>query len=253
MTIWKIALLEDNIEFLLDRIRNLESIEQVKVVAHATNSEKFLELVKQTKPDAIQVDIELKNDSMSGLDIAYKLNLPVLFVSSENAKHIKDIEHLRIEQDIVVDHITKPFTENAYIKGVHRFIKDLYIRNASEFKINSNHTGTGIPYDSIVFLTSDKMEGSESNNKMIYFNNQPPKKLVDFSFTKMSEKGFQTSHFITIHRSFRVNIKHIKKYDHLKFVVEVEAYSSKGKLELKKLPVSENFRPAIRKLFPRTL
>lgn len=253
MTIWKLALLEDNLDFLQDRIRNLESIEHVKVVGSATNSNDFLKLVQQTNPDAILVDIELHNDSMSGLDIAYKLNLPVLFVSSENAKHIKDLEHLKIEQDLVVDHITKPFTESAFLKSVHRFVKDIYIRNASEFKMNLKQTRNGIPYETIVFLSSDKMEGSESNNKMIYFNNQPPKKLVDFSFSKMEEKGFHPNQFVTIHRSFRVNIQQIKRYDQSKFVVEVEAVSSTGKLELKALPVSENFRPAVRKLFPRTL
>jgi DNA-binding LytR/AlgR family response regulator len=247
MTIWKLAILEDNQELLEDRKRNLQVIENVEVVASADNSVDFLRQVREIKPDAILVDIDLKNDSMNGLDIAYKLNLPVLFVSSENAKHIKDIENLKLEHELIVDHITKPFTENAFIKTVKRFIKDIYIHNAAEFKFNEDQTRQGYKYDSIVFLSADKMEGSESNNKMVYFNNQPPKKLIDFSFKKMEDKGFQSHHFLTIHRSFRVNKRHIKRYDRERFVIIVDAYSSAGKLEEKQLPVSENFRPEIKK------
>jgi DNA-binding LytR/AlgR family response regulator len=247
MKIWKLAILEDNQELLEDRKRNLQGIENALVVAASDNSADFLKQVRETKPDAILVDIDLKNDSMNGLDIAYKLNLPVLFVSSENAKHIKDFENLKLEHDLIVDHITKPFTDKAFIKTVERFIKDIYIRNAAEFKINENQTRQGYAYDSIDFLSADKMEGSESNNKMIYFNNQPPKKLIDFSFKKMEDNGFHPQHFLTIHRSFRVNKRHIKHFDRERFVIIVEAYSSKGNLEEKQLPVSENFRSEVKK------
>ncbi len=248
MKIWKLALLEDNIELLEDRKKNLACIENVSVVVASNNSTDFLKNVRETKPDAILVDIELKNDSMSGLDIAYKLNLPVLFVSSENARHIKDLEHLKLEHDLVVDHITKPFTDNAFIKSVRRFINDLNIQNVAEFKLNESHTRQGFPYDSIVFLSADKMEGSESNNKMIYFNDQLPKKLIDFSFKKMEDHGFHPHHFLTIHRSFRVNKRNIKRYDRERFMIIVDAYSSTGKLEEKQLPVSENFRTEVKKL-----
>ena len=249
MTIWKLALLEDNKELLNDRKKNLETIDNVKVVAWATNSEEFLSKVNETKPDAILVDIDLNGDSMNGLDVAYKLNLPVLFVSSENAKHIKDIENLKRDQDLIVDHITKPFSDATFIKTVQRFVKDIYIRNAAEFKLLESHTRNGLPYDSIVFMSADKMEGSESNNKLIYFNNQPHKKLIDFSFSKMENHGFHSSHFLTIHRSFRVNKRNVKKYDHTRFIVVVDAFSSTGKLEEKYLPVSENYRSEIRKYF----
>jgi DNA-binding LytR/AlgR family response regulator len=249
MKIWKLAILEDNDELLEDRKRNLESIEHACVVAASNNSTDFLRQVRETKPDAILVDIDLRNDSMNGLDIAYKLNLPVLFVSSDNPRHIKDLENLKLEHDLIVDHITKPFTDKAFIKTVERFIKDIYIRNAAEYKFQESQTRQGYHYDKIVFLSADKMEGSESNNKMIYFNDQPPKKLIDFSFKNMENHGFHPHHFLTIHRSFRVNKRHIKHYDKERFVIIVDAYSSTGKLEEKKLPVSENYRVEVRKYF----
>lgn len=247
MKIWKLAVLEDDQELLEDRKRNLQRIENVIVVAASYNSADFLKQVRETNPDAILVDIDLKNDSMSGLDIAYKLNLPVLFASSENARHIKDFENLKLEHDLIVDHITKPFTDNVFIKTVQRFIKDIYIRNAVEFKLIEHQTRQGYAYDSIVYLSADKMEGSESNNKMIYFNDQPPKKLIDFSFKTMEDRGFHSQHFLTIHRSFRVNKRHIKRFDRESSVIFVDAYSSKGNLEEKQLPVSENYFSEVKK------
>jgi DNA-binding LytR/AlgR family response regulator len=87
---------------------------------------------------------------------------------------------------------------------------------------------------------------------MIYFNNEQPKKLVDFSFKNMENHGFNSSHFLTIHRSFRVNKRHVKRFDQKNFTIIVEAYSSSGKLEEKHLPVSENYRSEV-KQFLRTL
>lgn len=247
MKIWKLAILEDNRELLEDRKRNLESIENVRVVSASDKSTDFLNQIRESKPEAILVDIDLREDSMTGMDIAYKLNLPVLFVSSDNAHHIKDIENLKLENDLIVDHITKPFTDSTFIKTVQRFIKDIYIHNASEYKFQENQTRQGFFYDSIVFLSADKMHGSESNNKMIYFNNQLPKKLVDFSFKKMEDNGFHTHHFLTVHRSFRVNKRHVKHYNRERNVILVDAVSSTGKLEEKEIPVSENYRVEVRK------
>jgi DNA-binding LytR/AlgR family response regulator len=253
MAIWKLALLEDNPDLLQDRILDLEKMDDVMVVAHATNSSDFLKQVAQTNPDAILLDIELRNDSMNGLDIAYKLNLPVLFVSSENAKHIKQLEHLKLEQDLVVDHITKPFTSKDFTKSVTRFLKDLKIAQPKLFKYKSKDTYRSVEFDSIVFLMSDKMEGSESNNKMIHFKNSPPDKLIDFSFSKMEDLGFDKSQFIKIHRSFRVNKNKIIRFDFSKSIVVVKYHSKNGKQEEIELEISENYRSAVREILKNTL
>ncbi len=186
---------------------------------------------------------------MTGLDIAFKLKLPVLFVSNENGRHIKDFESLKRDYDLIVDHITKPFSNEDFIKTVKLFIKDIYIRKDSEFKLPKDKTKTGIPYESIVFISSDKMEGSESNNKMIYFNDRLPQKLIDFSFSSMEKNGFDPTNFIKIHRSFRVNKNNIKNIDKSKNTVVIVAYSSSGKIEEKHLPISENYRSEIKKIF----
>jgi hypothetical protein len=52
----------------------------------------------------------------------------------------------------------------------------------------------------------------------------PSEKLIDFSFTKMEEKGLYSTQFVTIHKSFRVNKKYISKYDSKSASVELKVY-----------------------------
>lgn len=53
MKVWKLAILEDNQELLDDRKRNLEKIDNVKVVASAANSVDFLQQIRETKENKL--------------------------------------------------------------------------------------------------------------------------------------------------------------------------------------------------------
>ena len=99
--------------------------------------------------------------------------------------------------------------------------------------------------NSIVYLGTDKANGAESNNKQIFFSDRKPEILVDFSFSQMNKMGFNENKFITIHKSFRVNVDAIQQYQNT-HEVEVIVMNGQGKTEKKLLSVSENYR----KLFP---
>jgi len=64
----------------------------------------------------------------------------------------------------------------------------------------------------------------------------------------MEDKGLLKSQFITIHKSFRVNAKHIKAYHKSTESIEVEVFTAQGKLESKYLQVSENYQPLVKQL-----
>ena len=97
MTKIKIALLEDNKEQLKERRQILIDTGLADVAVWATSSGDFLNKINQTAVDALVVDIDLGGDSMNGLEVAFKLKLPVLFVSGHNAINLKDIETLKRE------------------------------------------------------------------------------------------------------------------------------------------------------------
>ncbi|MCG2612368.1 response regulator [Flavobacterium sp. SM15] len=246
--IFKTALLDDNKEQLQTNKIYLQGLGNVNVVTACSDSPTFLKEVKESKPDVLVLDLNLGDSYMTGMEVAYELKLPVIFVSSNTAQYIKEMEVLKRDFSICVDHLTKPFSELEFKKTVQRFLKEVH------FFGNQNYVhldfGTKrrikIAVDSIVYLSSDKANGAESNNKQIHFNDRPTEKLIDFSFSKMEERGLLKSQFITIHKSFRVNVNHIKHYNKKEETIEVEVLNTSGKLEIKKIPVSENYQSVLK-------
>lgn len=245
----KVAILEDNKELLKDLKMNLEDTGFVEVLAYSTNSEDFLQKVAISKPEAVLLDIDLLGDSMTGLDVAYKLNLPVLFVSAKTKDFFLNIEELNLNTSLPVEHLTKPISIERLNKILPKFIQEISNHNKSQFAYLDfgGNIQNKIAIDTIVYLCTDKANGAASNNKMIFFTNRKPEILVDFSYTKMEEKGLSKNTFIEIHRSYRVNAEKIH-YNNVTHEVEVEVYKANGKTELVKLPVAENFRKVVKKI-----
>jgi CheY-like chemotaxis protein len=246
----KAALLDDNKEQLTLNQQMLERLGLVSVVTACKSSEAFLEDVQTSQPEILFLDLNLGDSYMTGMEVAFKLKLPVLFVSSNTGQFIKEIEMLKRNYDLCVDHITKPFTEEEFIKTTARFLKEIELFKKEEFiHLDFGTTKRNkIAINSIVYLSTDKNNGAESNNKQIHFNNRKPENLIDFSFSKMEEKGLLKSNFITIHKSFRVNSKHIKAYHKSTESIEVEVFTFQGKIESKYLQVSENYQPLVKQL-----
>lgn len=245
----KVAILEDNKALLKELKENLDATGLVDVVAYASDSDSFLEQVGYVYPEALLLDIDLGGDSMSGLDIANALKLPVLFVSGKTRDYYPNIEELNLNSLMTIEHISKPITIEKLNKILPKFINEIRLMNQSQFVyLRFGETRRNkIAVDSIVCLCTDKENGSDSNNKLIYFTDRNKEVLVDFSFTKMEMNGLSMNKFITIHKSFRVNVDKIICYHSSTHVIEVAVYKSPGKTESMMLPVSENFRNDISK------
>ena len=243
----KIALLDDNQEQLERNQRFLKNL-AVEVVTASLSAKTFLQEVKLSKPEILVLDLNLGDSYMTGMEVAFELKLPVLFASSNTPEYVKEMERLKRDEVLCVDHITKPFTELEFQKTLTRFLQEVkFFGNQHHVTLDlGKQKRTKIALESIVYLVADKASGSESNNKEIYFNNRNKELLIDFSFTRMEEKGLTKSQFITIHKSYRVNVNHIIHYCKKSENVGVEVFTSSGKLETKHLPVSENYQSVLK-------
>ncbi len=223
---------------------DLAETQLVEVVVRATNSTEFLEKINTTKADALVLDIDLGGDSMTGLDIATNLKLPVLFVSGKTRDFYQGIEELNINSTIPVEHISKPITLDKLKKILPKFINEINAINRAKFiRLDfSDSKQNKIAIDTIVFIETETGNSGASNNKRIYFTDRNPETLFNFSLTKMEDKGFDKTQFIQIRSSHRVNADKIIRYNNSTHEIEVEVFKSIGKTEIKKLPVSENFR-----------
>jgi DNA-binding LytR/AlgR family response regulator len=240
----KVAILEDSPMLLKSLEEDLEETQIVEVIVRATNSTEFLEKINATKADALVLDIDLGGDSMTGLDIATNLKLPVLFVSGKTRDFYQGIEELNINSTIPVEHISKPITLDKLKKILPKFINEINAINRAKFiRLDfSDSKQNKIAIETIVFIETETGNSGASNNKRIYFTDRNPETLFNFSLTKMEDKGFDKTQFIQIRSSHRVNADKIIRYNNSTHEIEVEVFKSIGKTEIKKLPVSENFR-----------
>jgi DNA-binding LytR/AlgR family response regulator len=246
----KVAILEDNKLLLKELKQNLEDSGLVEVVAWALDTEDLINKIQDSLPEALILDIDISGDSMNGLDVAHKLQLPVLFVSGQTKDFYSFIEDLNINSENIIDHISKPITLNKLNKILPKFIKQIRLNESAEFIYLDFHESkrNRINVSHIVFLESDKQFGAASNNKRIYFIDRPPETLIDFSFSKMIDKGFDKTIFIQTHKSFRLNINRFRCYNNSNHTIEVEVINEQEKPEIKQIPVSENFQKTIRGL-----
>ena len=237
---YRIALLEDNSKLLERLAEYILKIQNIEIVLKSKNSDDFFEQLKTCYPDILVTDLDLGNDSLTGMEVAQELKIPVFFASVNTADYVENMEHLKRDAEICIDHITKPFTEEQFIKSFKRFLKEVELfSNFQYVYLDFNKTKRNkILIDDIVYLCADKQQGSESNNKQIHFTNRKPENLIDFSFSKMEEKGLLSTQFVTIHKSFRVNKKYIYKYHPKTQEIEIKVFDSSGNTKSTKLPVS---------------
>ena len=239
----KVAILEDSPMMLKSLEVDLEKTQLVEVIISATNSTDFLEKINAAKADALILDIDLVGDSMSGLDIANKLKLPVLFVSGKTIEFNHGIEELNMNSSIPVQHISKPITLDKLKKILPKFINEINTINRAKFiRLDfSESKRNKIEIDTIVYIETETGNSGASNNKRIYFTDNKPETLNNFSFVDMEKLGFDSKIFIQPHKSFRVNISKVKCYNN-EHTLDVEIKNDLKKNEVKKIPVSENYR-----------
>lgn len=241
----RIALLEDNPKQLDKLEAYLNQIPNVQIVLKSRDSDHFFQALPNINADILVADLDLGNDSMTGMEVAQEVKLPVFFASVNTADYIEDIENLKRDEEICVDHITKPFKEEQFVKSFKRFLQEVNFFSPPQYvTLDFNKKKNRILIDDIVYLCANK---NESNNKQIFFINSAPASLIDFSFTKMEESGLLKSQFITVHKSFRVNKKHIKCYHPKTEKIEVSIFDGHGKIKSDYIKVAENYQPMIRK------
>lgn len=240
----RIAIADDDEHALQMRQEYLADLdEQIEVLFAAESKKDFFKEYEKYKGclDALILDIEMETRH-AGLDIATELQIPVLFTSDYNADNLKTIEDLK-DSIPVVDTLSKPFSRDKFKSRVLKFREDILAKRIVESKIPLKVDGRYehfSSHDIVCICTAEKGEGAESNNKIVYFTNQRPITLCDFSFKKIAEWNLPSNPFRQIHKSYYVNVENILRHD--REGVEVEFFNEKNSKEHKKLPISDNYR-----------
>lgn len=251
----KFGILEDDPRVGNSIKTNLEKTGLVEVVLLETTSKVFLDKVNTNELDAVCLDIDLDGDTMSGLDVASLVNLPVIFTTGKTKDYISGIEEINFSKSTPVEHITKPITQDKLSKILPKLINEIKANQNSNFVIldfgELKHVK--IPISSVVCFETETGKSGLSGNKKIYFDNRKNETLIDVDFNDLEKAGLSKSVFIMPHRSFRVNVNKVQSYNEKTHELVVEVFKSSGKLEPKNIPVSENYRKLVRDELKRRL
>lgn len=237
----RIAVVEDEKMYLEDRCENLEEIKEdccIDVVFAVQSATEFFEQYNKCPDnvDLLVLDIELPG-SYSGLDIAFKVKKPVLFVSGNNTRYLSRIEDLTGIVK-VVRHLSKPVSDMCFKDTIRDICEDIRMRQAMAQKITFTIKGQKeqILASEIVFLES---LSDGTNNKKIYFISHKPLPLNDFSFKRIEDWCLRTVTIVQVQKGCYVNKSRIEKVGNGK--IQVMYQNDNGNSDKKIIEVSPNY------------
>jgi two-component system response regulator LytT len=222
-----ILIIEDELliaEMLKEMLLELEH----RVVAVAKNYDSALELLENHKEINFAIlDINL-SETKTGIDIAKKINqeykIPFVFLTSYSDKQtIKEAIAVKPESYLI-----KPFSKiDLYVT-----LEIIYTRKKVDERIliiKDGHLTVKIKHQDILWIKSDNIYLEVKTEEKTF--------LVRNSLDKFTEE-LNDSNFIRIHRSYSVNMDHIKAVNGQYIVIKDE-----------KIPLSRNYRDELMERF----
>lgn len=242
----KVALLEDNKDFLKELMDNLKRTELVTIVVAEQHSENFIKKVREQQPDALFLDIHLKDESISGIEVAAILKLPVLFLSGVRTEkdYLSRIDELKTANTFPVDHHGKiPDTDKlkALLKTFIPRVRDYQKKHKVKVKPKGE--------EEILILTSDVSfieTIKATGNHKLYFFARKPIETADTTFEHFRNIGFSEETFYKLGKSHLFNIA-TAEYENGCLLANFK--DEKGENEQFKLLVPEDKRKEVKKLF----
>lgn len=204
----KIYLLEDEVitrEALKESLENLD----YEVCGSSDNAQDALDEIKELKPDLAILDINIRGDK-NGIWVGSQLSIPFIYLTAYIDKNtfsnagqtkpsaflIKPFEAAQVDASIFIALSTFDEGKEDEDSSDHCNINgELFIKESGRYiKLNPVN---------IYFL--------HTKGKYIFIHTYEKKYIVRNSLSSFLEK-FQLKNFIQIHKSYAINIQHVKNY-----------------------------------------
>lgn len=188
---------------------------QIKIVGEASNATEAMELFDLEKPDLVFLDIEMPD--ISGIEMLrqmHEIPFEVVFVSAFNRYAV---EAFRLG---AVDYLLKPANPADLQQAIERVEKNLSQKLADRPNVKALTQTFGqaftkvtvptlngyefIDFEEIIFLQSD------NNYTTLHLTNG--KKVVASKGLGDFEELLEAYRFFRVHKSFLINLAHIRKY-----------------------------------------
>lgn len=180
----------------------IDKVEFLTLIGECEDAIELNTMLKSTQPDLLFLDIEMPH--ISGLELLSDLHNPpkVIIVSAYEQYALKGYELN------VVDYLLKPVSFNRFLKAVNK-VHDLLEKEAENKEdryifIKSNKQLKKILLKDILFI--------ESMENYIIVHTSASKETV-YTTMKHIHESLPYNNFLQVHRSYIVNIDHIKSIE----------------------------------------
>jgi DNA-binding LytR/AlgR family response regulator len=210
-----VAVLEDSPILLKELVAKIDELKLAKVIFKSQNSIDFINKMDENKNDiqALILDIDLSGDSMNGIDISNRYDLPVLFITGKTRDYIERIEESKLSKKHPVEFLTKPSSDERLMTIFEKFktqIEAFKTKDNIELKFVNGFREV-VAQSDIILIESDP--NSTTNDKLVYLkSSEYPKKVSKVSLDYFFDKGLSKDKFTKTHQSFLINNDYFNDY-----------------------------------------
>lgn len=198
----------------------LKEFFDIEIKAHASNAKEAITAIEEHQPDLLFLDIEMPGEN--GFDLLEKLeniNFDVIFTTAYDHYAIKAIKYSAL------DYLLKPIDANELEAAINRFkskIRNQELTNNKLKTLLNNlssgdsgqeqkiviHDGEGLNFIKIKDIIRFHSEGSYTDVHVV----GQDKHFVTSKQIGEYEEMLLNEQFYRIHRSYYINLLHVKKY-----------------------------------------
>lgn len=209
--------------------QHIAQVDLLEVIGECPNAIKALEELRVKDVDLLFLDIRMP--SVSGLELLKMLrHPPKVIITTAHREHALDGYDLDL-----VDYLLKPITFDRFLKSIQRLLRHIDLpatlipsTEPPTLYIKSGYKNLRLPADTILYM--------ESFKDYVKIHTVTGPITTKYKISEM-EADLESSHFLRIHRSFIVNLRHISAYT-----------SSHVEIGATELPIGESYKEYVLKV-----
>lgn len=215
MNVLKVLIIDDE-KKSRESLKNLllEYCTDVSIEGMADTVEKGLELIKQTNPQLVFLDIEMQ--SSTGFDLlkkVVKLNFEVIFTTAYEQYALKAIKFSAL------DYLLKPIDVNELKQAIEKYKQKNSLPENKKLEQLIQNIQNKVPRkitlstsEGLLFVEIDKIIRCEAQGAYTVFYLKDNRKIMVSKNLKEYENLLSDQGFVRVHNSHLVNIKEVQKF-----------------------------------------
>ena len=206
----KVAIIDDETPARKLIRRFLGKYPNIKIIGEAADGLTGLKLINTLKPDLVFMDIKMPK--ISGLEMVEVLSeLPVIIFTTAHTEFA-----IEAFEKNAIDYLLKPFSAKRFEQALNKAMESIAKNDLKKTETkNSNGKLQRIVIknnDSLEIITLDELYMVEAQDDYVFVYTQKSRYLKSERM-KFLEENLDNQTFIRIHRSYIININHVKKIE----------------------------------------